>query len=291
MYLFIVSEKANHSIRLMCRVLQVSRSAYYAWVAVRDQRGRRQRGLIARIRGIHRRSRGTYGSPRVTASLRQEGLCVNHKRVARIMRQEGLRGVPKKRFRGSTTRTDPSQRVAPERVGRNFDVSEPNTVWVEDITYLRLGGGWAYLAVLIDLYSRKVVGWAVEDHMRTELVEAAFNQAVALRRPAPGLIHHTDRGAQYASDRYLELLDKAGVVQSMSRKANCWDNAVAESFFGTLEQELIQGRSFTSLRLARAEIGNYIHRFYNPKRLHSTLGFRTPLAVETQHQASKTEAA
>jgi putative transposase len=275
---------------MLCRVLQVARSAFYAWMAAPDRKRRSEAALRVQIHSIYKASRSTYGSPRIAAALRNDGVVVNHKKVERIMRAEGLQGVPRKRFR-RTTNSNHANVIARNILDRDFKVSAPNRVWVGDITYLRVGSGWAYLAVLIDLYSRKVIGWAIEDHMRTQLIGKVFRQAYVLRDPCPGLIHHSDRGVQYTSDAYVALLRSAGVIQSMSRKGDCWDNAVAESFFGTFKQELVKGRPFASIREARAEIGTYLHHFYNPKRLHSTLGFRSPAEVERQHQASVREAA
>ena len=291
-YRFIEAEKANHTVRMICRVLRVSRAAYYAWREAQEAVGvDADARLRVHIRGLHRASRGTYGSPRMTAALRKQGVVVNHKRVARIMREEGLHGTPRLRFRGSTTDSAHARPVAPNVLARDFSVTAPNVAWVGDITYLPVGGDWACLAVLIDLYSRKVVGWALDEHMRTELCLAALDRAVAVRRPPVGLVHHSDRGSQYASTEYVEALQRAGIVQSMSRKGNCWDNAVAESFFGTLEQELGGRARWTSVSQARDEVGRWIHDFYNDTRLHSTIGFHSPVEYESLHRASITEAA
>ena len=291
-YRFIEAEKANHTVRMICRVLRVSRAAYYAWRDAQEVVGvDADARLRVHVRGLHRASRGTYGSPRMTAALRKQGVVVNHKRVARIMREEGLQGAPRRRFRGSTTDSAHARPVAPNVLARDFSVTAPNVAWVGDITYLPVGGGWAYLAVLIDLYSRKVVGWALDEHMRTELCLAALDRAVVVRRPPVGLVHHSDRGSQYASAEYVEALQRVGIVQSMSRKGNCWDNAVAESFFGTLEQELGGRARWTSVSQARDEVGRWIHDFYNDTRLHSTIGFHSPVEYEALHRASITEAA
>lgn len=227
----------------------------------------------------------------MTAALRKQGLRVNHKRVARILREEGLCGTPRRRFRGTTTDSAHARPVAPNVLARDFAVTAPNVAWVADITYLPLGTGWAYLAVLIDLYSRKVVGWALDDHMRTELCLEALQRALAARQPPSGLVHHSDRGAQYASAEYVAALGRANAVQSMSRKGNCWDNAVAESFFGTLEQELGTNARWSSVAHARTDVGAWIRVFYNDLRLHSTIGFHSPVEFEALHRASITEAA
>ena len=226
-----------------------------------------------------------YGSPRVFAELRAEGHIVGRHRVARIMREQGVSGAPKRKFKGSTTDSGHTVRIEPNHLNRDFTAAAPNAVWVGDITYLRTVGGWVYLAVVIDLYSRKVVGWALEDHMRKELCLRALGSAVALRQPPAGLIHHTDRGSQYTSDAYRAALDAIGAVVSMSRKGNCWDNAVSESFFGTLEQELVgQTDVPADLEEAQSAVSSYIHGFYNSVRRHSTLGYRSP--IDFEHDAT-----
>lgn len=277
-YRFIHAEEATWSVRLMCRVLGVARSAYYDWL--RAEPGRRERddaALTVHIKAIHRRSRGTYGSPRIHAELRSEGHRVSRKRVARLMKQCDLTGTPKRRFRGATTDSDHSDAIAPNLLERDFHAERPNTAWVGDITYLATAKGWVYLAVLLDLHSRKVVGWALDEHMRTELCLEALSRAIAVRQPARGLIHHTDRGSQYASDAYRSALKTIGAVASMSRKGDCWDNAVSESFFGTLEQELVgQSEMWADAKAARAAVSSYIHEFYNPVRRHSKLDYDSP---------------
>jgi len=281
-YRFILAESATWSIRLLCRALQVARSAYYAWLeAEPSTQASDDLALAVHIKAIHRRSRGTYGSPRVLAELRAEGHLVGRRRVARIMREQGVSGTPKRRFKGSTTDSDHTDPIAPNLLNRDFTADRPNAVWVGDITYLRTARGWVYLAVLIDLHSRKVVGWALEEHMRKELCLQALSSAVAVRQPLPGLIHHTDRGSQYTSAAYQEALTDAGAVPSMSRKGDCWDNAVSESFFGTLEQELVgQSEDWTDAADARSDVSSYIHGFYNATRRHSTLGYQSPVDFE-----------
>lgn len=273
---FIEREKANHSIRLMCRVLRVSRSGFYDW-RNRARRSDQDRGMVARIRAVHAASRGTYGSPRVTRQLRNQGLVINRKRVVRLMQAEGLVGVPRRRFRVSTTRADPSRPTARNVLDRHFQAEAPDRAWVADISYLPTRECTAYLAVVIDLFSRKVIGWAVEDHMETSLCLTALRRALAVRQPGPGLLHHSDRGSQYTSHAYQDALQDAQVVPSMSRKGNCWDNAVAESFFGSLKQELQRDQPFRSVDDARREVGDYIHQFYNPTRLHSANGHHSPV--------------
>jgi len=289
-YRLIQAEKATWSVRSMCDVLGVSRSAYYEWArGVSHQKDVADAVLAVHIKAIHRRSRRTYGSPRVHAELVAEGHRVGVNRVARLMRDLGIAGVPKRRFKGTTTLSDHDEPVADNLLGRDFSAARPNEAWVGDITYLSTAAGWVYLAVLIDLFSRKVVGWALASHMRTELCLAALHQAVATRQPAPGLVHHTDRGSQYTSRDYQAALARRGITPSMSRKGNCWDNAVSESLFGTLEQELVRenGGEWADLDQARAAISDYIHGFYNTSRRHSTLGYASPVDFEVHHRAAR----
>ena len=270
----------------MCRVLRVSRSSFYEWLRGRTWRPDKDAGTLAHIKAAHQASRGTYGSPRVVAELRAQGMKIGRRRVARLMSESGLSGTPKRRFKGTTTDSAHGLKVAPNLLDRQFTVASPNAVWVGDITYLPVADGWVYLAVLIDLYSRKVVGWSMADNMETELCLAALRQAVTTRRGAQGTMHHSDRGSQYASRAYTTALSDFGMVQSMSRKGNCWDNAVAESFFGTLEQELIKGRVWTDLAAAQDAVGDYIHRFYNQERRHSNNGHLSPVEFEAINQTA-----
>ena len=290
-YRFIRSEEANHSVRLMCRVLDVARSCYYAWVDGQTHTGGGDAALLVHIKAIHRQHEGRYGAPRVTAELRGQGFVVNRKRVARLMREHGLVGRPRRVFRGTTTDSDHALPIAPNLLERHFDVSDPNTAFVGDITYLRTQDGWVYLAVLIDLFSRKVVGWAMDETMETALCQRALSRMLMTRKPLDGAIHHTDRGSQYASKAYRQAVEEAGMRVSMSRKGDCWDNAVAESFFGTLEQELVPEHPWRDIGEARKAVSNYIHRYYNQTRRHSTLGYLSPVEFELQYQASCEEAA
>ena len=265
---------------LMCRVLGVSRSGLYAW----RQRGKSQRSAVdatlsIRIKQIHTDSRGTYGSPRVHRELRREGVRIGKKRVERLMQRQGLRGLVRRRFR-RTTDSNHDHPIAPNTLNRRFSAKEPDCVWVGDITYVKTATGWCYLAVVVDLYSRLIVGWALAEHMRTELVEQALEHALSWRRPASKALHHSDRGSQYASESYRAKLAAYGIEASMSRRGNCYDNAVVESFFGTLKQELVHRSRWEDAREARAAIHEYIEVFYNRRRLHSSLGYRTPLEVD-----------
>ena len=253
--------------------------------------------MKAKIRIIHAQSRGTYGSPRITAELREQAEKsekseksekaekaerVGKNRVARLMKEEGIEGKFPKRFK-KTTDSDHKEPVAPNLLDRQFQQDAPNQAWVTDITYLRTVDGWAYLAVILDLHSRKVVGWSLDSHMRTELCLEALEQALTTRGPDAGWIHHSDRGSQYTSELYQKRLKAAGARPSMSRKGNCWDNAVAESFFGTLKTELSTD-IWPSQGAARAAIRDYIHHFYNPVRRHSANGQLAPNVIEQHYR-------
>lgn len=273
-------------------MLSVSRTAYYAWRSGKSHRPRQSDGrLKVHIRAIHRRHRGRYGAPRIRAELRAEGEQVSRKRVARLMREEGLSGRVRPGFRGSTTDSKHELSIAPNLLERRFCAPKPGQALVGDITYLRTQEGWAYLAVLIDLFSRKVVGWAIDTTMQTSLCIRALHRALAARGAMRGAVHHTDRGVQYASHAYRQALKEAGLTQSMSRKGNCWDNAVAESFFGTLEQELVPQKPWKDLAAARQAVSQYIHRYYNPIRRHSTLGYLSPTNFEKQFNQATGEIA
>ena len=266
----------------MCRVLEVSRSGLYAWRVRRlaDARQRKDLRLRSRIRVIHAASRGTYGSPRVQAQLRREDVRVGKARVERLMREEGLRGKIRRRFK-RTTDSNHALPVAPNTLARQFAVDAPDRAWASDITYLPLAsGGFAYLAVIVDLFSRRVVGWAMADHLRTELVEDALDAALGSRKPTLDTLHHSDRGCQYASIAYREKLARLGIQVSMSRSGDCYDNAVVESFFGTLKQELVRDARWTTLAEARATVHEYIEVFYNRRRLHSSIGYLSPVEYE-----------
>ena len=284
-YAFIHVEKANFPVSVLCSVLKVSRSGFYAWLG-RPKSLRQQQNdeLGATILAIHQKSRGTYGSPRVHAMLRANDVRVGKKRVARLMQQQGLVSRRKRRFKASGTQSDSALPVAKNLLGRQFKQDTPNTAWAGDTTYILTSEGWLYLAVLLDLHSRKVVGWAMSDTNDRTLVLKALHMAVARRRPAPGLLHHTDRGAQYASHEYRQALERHGFVCSMSRKGDCWDNAVAESFFGTLKVELVEGEHFDTRQEARNAVFEYIEVFYNRQRAHSGLNYLSPDQFEHQRQ-------
>jgi putative transposase len=274
---FIAAKKAEHSIKTMCRVLGVSRSGYHAWQrrppsprALEDAR------LTARIREIHRLNRKVYGSPRIHADLvLGDGVRVGRKRVERLMRAAGISGLVARK-RGRTTIRVPGVRVCEDLVDRAFLAAAPNRLWVADITYLRTWEGWLYLVAVQDVYSRRIVGWSMADHMRAELVTDALQMALAQRRPDPGLIWHSDQGSQFVSLAFGQQARAAGIAQSMGSRGDCYDNAVAESFFATLKKELVDRRSWPEKSELRTEVFDYIEAFYNRRRRHSTLGMLSP---------------
>ena len=278
---FVHEHRETFRVGVMCEVLKVSRSGYYAW---RDrphsEREQANRTLRATIERIHGESRGTYGSPRVYAALRREGFACGRHRVARLMRDEGIRSKTKRRFRSIATKRS-EMPSAPNVLARMFSAPARNRAWAADITIVRTGEGWLHLAVVLDLFSRRIVGWATSDRVPQTLALEALTMAIARRRPESGLIHHSDRGGQYASAAYQDLLDRHGLVASMSRPANCLDNAVAESFFHTLKTELVYHEHYRTREAARLAIFEWIEGFYNRTRLHSTLGYRSPEEYET----------
>jgi putative transposase len=283
-YGFIEAEKANHRIGTMCRVLKVSKSGYYSWRhRPPSTRARADESLTERIKRVHRQSMGTYGAPRVHAELRASGIRCARKRVARLMREAGLVGCGGRRRRIRTTHRSIAEcapAAAPDLVERNFTPQAPDRPWVADITYARSWEGWLYLAFVLDAYSRKVVGWSMANHLRTELVMDALNMAIWNRRPAAGLIHHSDRGSQYTSVEFGKRLKEAGLLPSMGSVADAFDNALAESFISTLKRELLHRYSWPSRESVRVGIFEYIETFYNPRRRHSSLGHLSPVEYE-----------
>jgi putative transposase len=286
-YAVITRHRGEFEVRLMCRVLEVSPSGYYAsrkrppsWHALIDE------VLMARVRIIHAESNETYGAPRVHRELQAEGLPASPKRVARLMREEGLVARPRKRPRVSTTDSNHDHPIAPNRLAREFDVNGIglNRVWVADITYIPTREGTFYLATVLDLGSRRCVGWAMRDTLEVELALSALRMARAARAPGPGLIHHSDRGSQYTSGDYRAELAAHGMIASMSGKGDCYDNAVAESFFSTLEFELLMQNDWHTREDARRAIFRYIETWYNRRRRHSTLGYVSPAEYEQQLQ-------
>lgn len=276
---FIRAEKANHSVSMLCRVMCVPRSTYYAWtVREPSERDREDARLKPLIRRIFLDSRKRYGSPRIHRTLQHHDVRVGRKRVARLMREQELRSVSKRKYQ-RTTDSSHGLKPAPNKLDRKFNVREPNRAWVGDITYLKTMHGWLYLAVLIDLASRRVVGWAMATHMRQELAQACLQMAVHQRQPETGWLHHTDQGSQYAAYDYRTMVETWGGELSMSNKGDCWDNAVAESFFATLKKELVYPTAFTTPDKASLAVLDYI-RWYNAERLHSAIGFESPNRYE-----------
>lgn len=282
-FAFIHAEKAFFPIAALCRLLGVTRQGYYAFVKrPPSARTERERLLRERLRALHAESRGTYGSPRLHVSLQREGMRVGKSRVERALRSMGLQGRSRRRWR-TTTRANPAHPVVGNALDRDFSASKPNERWVTDISYVWTDEGWCYLAVIIDLFSRAVVGWALDTTLSTKLPLAALDMAIRRRRPSSGLLHHSDRGCQYTSAEYRAALAELGVTVSMSRKGNCWDNAVAESFFATLKSELVYGRTWPARFELRAALFEYIEVFYNRQRLHSAIGYMSPADLERTH--------
>jgi putative transposase len=279
-YRFIDAEKASYPVSTLCRVLRISRSGYYEWKErPTSNRDRENATLTEWIREIHQRSRETYGYLRVHAELRALGVRCNRKRVAKLMRKDGLRGCMRGPRRKHTTRQNPLAIPAPDLVGRNFVASAPDRLWTADITYLPTDEGFLYLAFILDVYSRKVVGWSMASHLRSELVAAALEMAIRRRNPSAGLIHHSDRGAQYTALSFGKRLEQAGIVPSMSRVGSALDNAISESFVSTLKSEIGVSR-YLRRQAARASIFEFIEIFYNRVRRHSSLGYLSPSEYE-----------
>jgi transposase InsO family protein len=271
---------------MMCEILDVSRSGYYAWRSRKpSKRLEEEAQLKLSIQEAHQQGRGAYGSPRVSEELKSHGLAAGRHRVARLMREQGLHGLPLRRgFRVVTTRTDPSLAVAANTLNRDFSAPEPDQVWVSDLTYLHTEEGWLYLAAILDLSSRRIVGWSLEENLGTQLPLRALRMALGHRKAAK--LHHSDRGCQYASAAYRAELAKHGIECSMSRRGNCWDNAPMESFFATLKRELVHRSLWQTRAQARQDVFDYIEVFYNRRRRHSALNYQTPAEFEEQLRAA-----
>jgi putative transposase len=279
-YQFINQHKQEFPVVVMCRVLDVSESGYYAWLKRPICQHHREDAHIAqKIRQVFEGHQGRYGSPRLHHELREEGISCSRKRIARLMREEEL-SARRKRRRVLTTKRDETHPVAPNVLNREFTATSPNTKWVTDITYIPTKQGWLYLAVILDLYSRMIVGWSMSGNCDEGLVERALDLALTRRRPAPGLLHHSDRGSQYTSRAYRACLEHAGMIVSMSRKGNCWDNAAVESFFGSLKEECVGSTIYVSHAEARSAIFIYLEAYYNRIRRHSALGYVSPSVYE-----------
>jgi putative transposase len=290
MYRLISAQKARTPISIACELLGVSRSGYYDWATrAPSDRALSDVWLTEKIREIWKQNRKVYGSPRIHAELRlQFGIRIGRKRVERLMRQAGISGLVERK-RGRTTIRVPGVRVADDLVERQFRPAAPNVLWLADITYLRTWEGWLYLAAVQDAYSRRIVGWSMAEHMRAELVVDALQMGLARRRPDPGLIHHSDQGSQFVSLAFGQKARDAGIAVSMGSKGDCYDNAVAESFFATIKKELVHRRTWPTRSELTSEIFEYIEAFYNPTRRHSTLGYLSPAQFEEDSQNQQQE--
>ena len=280
-FAFIKDNLSAFAVDVCCCVLGVSRAGYYAWLKRPvSPRAKRREELAVKIQHVHEQNRGVYGSPRVHRALLAEGETVSENTVADIMKERQIRAKSKKKFVPRTTDGTHQQPVAKNLLDRQFQADQPNHKWVADITYIRTDEGWLYLAGVMDLHSRKIVGWSMADHMESELVEDAMKMAIARRCPGKGLLHHSDRGSQYAGDDYRKLLKDWNIKLSMSGRGDCWDNAPMESFWATLKTECVHLEHYATHEQARASIFEYIEVFYNRQRLHSTLGYLSPEAFE-----------
>jgi putative transposase len=285
-FAFIKEHRRRWPVVLMCRVLRVSRNGFYDYVGRPRNHGKRARRceeLTPKIEKIHAENRQVYGSPRITEVLQEEGERVSKNTAAKIMKEHGIIGKNPAKRRPTTTQRDASQPVAQNVLDRDTHTTAANQKWVADITYLETSEGWVYLAAVLDLFSRRIVGWALADHMKADLVCEALTMALLQERPGSDLIHHSDRGSQYTSGGFQKLLAMHGITASMSRKGNCWDNAVMESFWGTLKREL--GDYWQDKASVRPDLFDYIEVFYNRQRLHSALGYKSPTAYLREHQA------
>jgi transposase InsO family protein len=278
---FIEDCRADYPVTVMCGVLGVSPAGYYAWRSrPESRRAVANRHLINDIKRVHRDTHGRYGSPRIHVELKAQGRGMSRGRIERLMRRHGIRAIMARPRRARTTDSRHDFPIAPNLLDRNFIAPAPNRIWLADITYIETDQGWLYLSAVMDLYSRRIVGWAMDGHLRTELPLAALRMAIAAQRPAAGLIHHSDRGVQYASANYRKLMQSAAFQASMSRKADCYDNAPMESFFHTLKTELVHHRRYATRAEATRDIFAYIEGFYNRTRRHSAIGYLSPIEME-----------
>lgn len=285
-YAWIKQQAAKFPVKRLCRLMNISRSAYYAWLDRSPTSTEKEdQALTEMIVKAFKKSRATYGTRRLKRELFKQDRITSRRRIGRLMREAELACKTRRKFK-ATTNSRHDFPLAENRLDREFKVNNPNQVYTGDITYIPTQVGWLYLAVVIDLYSRQIVGWSMAEHMRTKLVNDALRMAIWKRKPAKGLLWHTDRGSQYASDSHRELLKQYGICQSMSRKGNCWDNAVSESFFHTLKTELIHHQTFRSREEAKQAIFEYIEVFYNRERLHSANGYMSPVDYELQLKAA-----
>jgi putative transposase len=278
---FIEDHRADYPVRTMCGVLGVSPAGYYVWRSSPESpRAAANRSLLNDIKQVHRDNRGCYGSPRIHARLQAQGRRASRGRIERLMRRHGIRAIMARPRRVRTTDSRHDLPIAPNLLDRSFVAAAPNQIWLADMTYIETDEGWLYLAAVMDMHSRRIVGWAMRDHLRTELPLAALRMAIQTRRPPAGLVHHSDRGVQYASGDYRCALQSTGIKASMSRKADCYDNAPMESFFHTLKTELVHHRQYATREEAKRDIFGYIEGFYNRTRLHSAIGYISPIEME-----------
>ena len=285
-YCFIDQHRSCHGVKKMCRVIGASRSGYYRWrKQPQSKRRKENEKILMEIKESHINSRRTYGSPRITDELRSKGIKCGRNRVARIMKMHGIVAKAAKKFK-ATTNSKHNLPVAENLLNQNFETEKPNTVWASDITYIPTLEGWMYLVVILDLYSRQVIGWAMSNRLSSDFVIKALYQAIGRRKPAKGCIFHSDRGVQYASLDFRDVLKDYNFIQSMSRKGNCYDNAVTESFFHTLKIEHVYDYRYKTRAEATQSIFEYIEMFYNPQRRHSALGYRSPVSFELEAMAA-----
>lgn len=285
-YWFMDQHRSWHGVQRMCRVIGASRSGYYQWRRQpQSKRHKDNEKILVEIKESHKNSRRAYGSPRITEDLQANGTRCGKNRIARLMKIHGIVGKAKKKFK-ATTNSKHNLPVAPNLLNQDFVAEKPNMVWVSDITYISTLEGWLYLVVILDLYSRQAVGWAMSDRLTSDFVVKALYQAIGRRRPPSGCILHSDRGVQYASADFRDVLNNYGLIQSMSRKGNCYDNAVAESFFHTLKTEHVYEHRYETRADARQSIFEYIEMFYNRQRRHSALGYRSPVSFELDAMAA-----
>jgi putative transposase len=274
-------------VKVLCSVMEVSRSGYYSYLKDTQKPEQiEEKRLIAEVKMLDKQSKESYGSRRMSKALKAKGYCVGRYQARSLMRKAGVKCKQRKRYK-VTTQSNHRYPIASNVLNREFTVKTANEVWVADITYLWTQEGWLYLAAVLDVYSRRIVGWSMADHMKEQLVENALIMAIKRRQPVKGLLHHSDQGCQYASDKYQHLLNQNGIRVSMSRKGNCWDNSVMERFFGSLKTERTDGKNYVTREQARMDIIDYIEMFYNSQRLHSTLNYVSPMQFEVNNQISR----
>jgi len=286
-YMFIKTNTDKFNIRRMCKVLGVKSGSYYAWIRRPESERKQEKTiLITKIQEVHKTSKGLYGSPKIYKALKAQNIRCSENRIAKLMQENAIKAIIRKKFRAKSKVIN-SSHASENLLKRDFAVQQINTVWVTDITYIPTRLGWMYLCVFMDLFSRKIVGWSMANHMRTEMVIAALRMACHNRNPDKGLIIHSDQGSQYGSHEFRQVLSALGIIQSMSGRGNCWDNACAESFFHLLKTELIQFMNYSSYEDAKISIFEYLEVFYNRYRIHSTLGYQSPVDYEMKKSLSR----